>query len=407
MSPSTNSNMPLSREDLIKLKHSIEPNDYQVVAAGNSNLLVIRSPQEYPDIVNDLESLINKFDMRDVDQADQVCIIGDAEVVGVSIEAIKSLMDRRIEDDEQIATDLEEKLSEPYDTLSFHSDDDPFKILRLGIRIPGSLEDFKPQQLRETLFSKIKDLPRESEIVYLIAKDGYLRLSGKEFYKYLGDFLREHSDKNREMKDEFLDIAKGTLANHFVGKGPETEISITGKQEQLNNYLDVPERSIEVENTEDIKKKIEVDGAKEIAALLQLEQETAIQIPEPEPALTSVEPKPISSPEIKLETKLESKLSESGFQIVSGIMLSGVDVVANTQENVDKKLFFSFMPQFDFRKALALEKAIEQHTPGLGIIIGSKDDVDTKLFVIGKNIVLTDIDTILNTDFLNRPEDQQ
>jgi hypothetical protein len=175
--------MPLTREELIKLKHQIEPNDYRVVESGQQRILVIRTEREFPDIVNDLEVLINKFDNRDTTDLSQALIIGEEEVVGIPLDAIDSLLERRMEDDERIAEDLGEKLIEPYTTLLFESENDPMKTLRLAIRVAGNLEDFKPQQLSEILFSKIKSLPRHSEVVYLIAEDGFIRLSGNEFYR--------------------------------------------------------------------------------------------------------------------------------------------------------------------------------------------------------------------------------
>jgi len=98
--------------------------------------------------------------------------------------------------------------------------------------------------------------------------------------------------------------------------------------------------------------------------------------------------------------QLQDKLTDSGYDLIHVVEIPGVDIVSNNPESIIKRIFFSYMPKFDLKKAMALERSLERFSPDLCVLIGSKDDTDSKLFIVGKNIILSDMDTVLNTDFL-------
>jgi hypothetical protein len=432
--------MPLTKEELIKLKHQIDANDYRLVEHGNARILVIRSALEFPDIVNDLEIMINRFDIRDTNQLSSACIIGDAEVVGVGIDAIESLMKRRIEDDEIIAAHLAEKLDDPYSTLLFDSDDDPLKVLRLGIRVPGKLEEFKPQELQENLFLKIKNVPHNGEIIYLITEDGYVRISGKDFYSQLKEFLHEHPEINQELATELVDTARDDIAEYFLSKESEDIDIEPGRQEQLNAFIQGPTEEIEKENIKgdkEIEKQIEKPKAGKQTTKEILKKDEPIDNFLEDSAASNEETIDKELPDTELEISIDSherfkkiesqsdkdylkswpsqeifldefkeKLVSSGYLIVSGIEIPGVDVVADKPHSLIRKVFFCYMPNFEFKKAMAFERSLTRFSSELGIIIGSKMDTDLKLFIVGKNVLLTDYDTILNSEYLRHIEDQ-
>ena len=97
---------------------------------------------------------------------------------------------------------------------------------------------------------------------------------------------------------------------------------------------------------------------------------------------------------------LQGKLSETGFTIIHGMDIPSVDVVANNRERIIGQVFFSYMPGFHLKKALELERTLNKYSPDLCIIIGAVEDTDIKLFTVGKNVLLVDIDMLLKTDFL-------
>lgn len=425
--------MPLNRDELIKLKHQIEPMDYLVVESGHERILVIRTEREFPDLVNDLECMINKLDIRDTNELSHALIIGEEEVVGVPLKAIEALIERRMEEDERIATDLSEKLIEPYTTLLFESENDPIKTLRLGIRVAGNIGDFKPQQLPEMLFSKIKSLPRRSEVIYLIADDGYIRLSGTEFYRRLGEFLKANPNINKELAKEFIYLTRGKLADYFIEKGLDDDVLSQGRQENINQYLtteasqpssEPPTTKIaedkDVEITEELPEpaqreasEVEAEVEGEVEAEVGSESVKEEQLKQSEKSMVE---RLGAQTDIKTETKsdtdqswpsstsfiikLQEKLSETGFEVVHGLEIPGSDIVANNPDSIINRVFFCYMPEFNLKKALALERSINRYSPELSIIIGASDDPDLRLFAVGKNILITDIDTILNTNLL-------
>lgn len=452
--------MPLTREELIRLKHQIEPNDYRVVESGMERILVVRSQREFPDIVNDLDCLINKLDIRDTNELNIALIIGEEEVVGVPLQAIDSLITRRTEEDEQIAIDLGEKLIEPYTTLLFESENDPLKTLRLGIRVRGQLKDFKAQELPEILFSKIKSLPRHSEVVYLIAEDGYIRLSGTEFYRRLREFLKENPNKNKELAKEFIYMTRGRLADHFVDDDSIENLFETSKQENINNFVseidatqhedlgeqeqkqkqeqkpepieisktpseqDVsetgthkeigepePESEPELEEKPEEKperelKEMPVPGWKaEIMQVTNVKPEIEVghkQVPEPETEVTKQGASPT-----QFLTMLQEKLPEVGMEQITRVEIPGVDLAVNNPGSFISRIFFTYMPDFNLQKALTLERSIEKFSPELSILVTAPgvDIPEMKLFVVGKNILIVDVDKLLNTDFLIRIEE--
>ena len=70
------------------------------------------------------------------------------------------------------------------------------------------------------------------------------------------------------------------------------------------------------------------------------------------------------------------------------------------------RVFFSYMPKFNFKKALDLERSLNRFDPELCVIIGAADDTDLILFSVGKYVAIADIDTIINTDYLIHLEEQ-
>jgi hypothetical protein len=456
--------MPLTREELIRLKHQIEPNDYRVVESGMERILVVRSPREFPDIVNDLDCLINKLDIRDTNELNNALIIGEEEVVGVPLQAIDSLITRRAEEDEQIATDLGEKLIEPYTTLLFESENDPLKTLRLGIRIRGLLKDFKAQELPEILFSKIKSLPRHSEVVYLIAEDGYIRLSGTEFYRRLREFLKEYPNKNKELAKEFIYMTRGRLADHFVDDDTLENLFETSKQENINTFVsEIEATPHEALATQEKKQKQEQTPEPIEISKIPFEQEvsetgTSKEIveqvselePQSEPELEEkskeksereLKEMPIPGwkaeitqvtnekpemevdhkqvPEVEPEetkqgaspsqflTMLLEKLPTVGMEQIPKVEIPGVDLAVNNPGSFVSRIFFTYMPDFSLQKALTLERSIERFSPELSILVTDPgvDIPEMKLFVVGKNILIVDIDKLFNTDFLIRIEE--
>jgi len=136
-----------------------------------------------------------------------------------------------------------------------------------------------------------------------------------------------------------------------------------------------------------------------------LESERSIMIPKKEP-ISGLESKKTNTqsedwPDITIfKNNLKAKLNEFGFEIIDGVDVAGVDIVANNPQSIINKIFFTYMPTFDLKKAMELNRSLERFTNELCVIIGPIEDTDLKLFKVGKQVVLVDLDTLNNTDFL-------
>jgi hypothetical protein len=336
----------------------------------------------------------------------------------------------------------------------------------LGIRIRGQLKDFKAQEMPEILFSKIKSLPRHSEVVYLIAEDGYIRLSGTEFYRRLREFLKENPNKNKELAKEFIHITRGRLADHFVDDDTLENLFETSKQENINTFVseieatqhealatqekeqkqeqkqeqkpepieisktplgqevsktgtskEIVESEPEPQSEPELEEKSEEKPERELkempipgwkAEITQVTNEKPEmevdhkQVPEVEPEDTMQGASPT-----QFLTMLLEKLPTVGMEQIPKVEIPGVDLAVNNPGSFISRIFFTYMPDFNLQKALTLERSIERFSPELSILVTDPgvDIPEMKLFVVGKNILIVDIDKLFNTDFLIRIEE--
>jgi hypothetical protein len=63
------------------------------------------------------------------------------------------------------------------------------------------------------------------------------------------------------------------------------------------------------------------------------------------------------------------------------------------------------MPKFDFKRAMVLERSLNKYPNEICVLIGSKEDYDLKLFIVGKNLLLVDPEIVLTTNYLKNLED--
>jgi hypothetical protein len=267
-------------------------------------------------------------------------------------------------------------------------------------------------------------------------------LSGKEFYRKLRKFLSENPNKNKKLADEFIGMARGKIAEYFVGddlkKINKTLYGESQKiQEPINKYVEIkqvssivqPEPEVEAisdnivepieveidtdqmsssdESTMDTSEELakELDGDSDSTSISNLDSTKSDLSLE-----TTSEHKPASSKRWPTLTsfmiKLQGKLSESGFEIIRGVVIPGIDLAANNPESFIKRVFFCYMPRFDNEKAMNIERSLERFTPELCILIGPSEDTDLRLFAVGKNMAIVDFNKILNTDYIIHLEDQ-
>lgn len=174
---------PLTIDELVKLNFKLNPYEYTIYTKGLDRILIIKSPNAVPDIINDLEYMVEKIENSDLEEATAACLLGSAESTNISLSILWSLIDRRKEHDQNIVKKLSEHINRSYGTMLFTADDDPNGMMRLAIRLPVPVrlitEDNLPGLLSDT------DIPRQGEVVYIIGDDGFKRFNGKKFFKVI------------------------------------------------------------------------------------------------------------------------------------------------------------------------------------------------------------------------------
>jgi len=100
-------------------------------------VLVVRTPGEEPDVVNDLESAVEYLSPGDV-QVEHCLLVGEKRVTAVSVTPLRELMEQRLRLDHQVATHLRTQIPGDRGHIVYRSPQDPLKMTRLGVRIQKS-----------------------------------------------------------------------------------------------------------------------------------------------------------------------------------------------------------------------------------------------------------------------------
>ncbi|MDI6707626.1 MAG: hypothetical protein QME47_00815 [Candidatus Thermoplasmatota archaeon] len=172
-------NLPLPEHELVKFRKELKPYEYKIVEEGSKKILVASTPNVYPDIVNDLENIVEKVDSEDAKNLTNVCIIGEREVLGVDTRLLEALLIKRKKSDDAIVARLRKKLNTNLRELSFEDKDDVHKIKRLALKIPDDANNYK-EYLWE--FSQVD---KDAKIIYIIGNNNYVRMTGEHFYELL------------------------------------------------------------------------------------------------------------------------------------------------------------------------------------------------------------------------------
>jgi hypothetical protein len=380
MMPESPNPPPISPDELIKIKHDLEPGSYQRVEVPGAIVLVIRSGMDYPDIVNDVEAISDELEPEEIDGLTDVCIVGDLEIVGIKLEVINTIMEKRMGEDAKIVEDLYNKLQKDYDILLFESEHDAHKKLRLGIRVPMDIKSLKSTHLPEIL-TRI-DLPaRKARVVYIIADDDYLRFYGKKFYQELTEFAAEQTPRTIEEEQDIQNQVRSGMADHFV----------EDEEEETTFQKTIPDIEEDIENAKPEEEPSEV-----------------IQEPESEVEEVALAAPPSSKPQVDepvsprpeheaVETSrvvdiLRSTLNKQGFSI-STEEIENIDIIANPGEELgdfkrETQIIIKYIENPSLRDLINFEKLIDTFEVNYGILVTPNPTPDAKIFTVGKKLLV-------------------
>lgn len=173
------SGLPLPEYELVSLRKELGHYEYKVVEKGDKKILLINTPNIYPDLVNDLEIIVEKIDERDAENLTHICIIGEREALGVDTKILEALLIKRKKHDDVIVAKIRKKIDTNFKELSFEDEDDVYKIARLAFKIPADANNYKDY------LWKFSDMPRDAKVVYLVGDNNYVRIAGNRFYELL------------------------------------------------------------------------------------------------------------------------------------------------------------------------------------------------------------------------------
>jgi hypothetical protein len=171
--------LPLPEQELFKLRSKLRYYECKIIEKEDSKILVVSTPNIYPDLVNDLENIVYEVDESEAKNLTHICIIGEREALGVDPRILEALLIKRKKQDDTIVARVRKKLNDDFKELSFEDDYDVYKISRLAIKIPNDANNYK-----EYIW-KFNNVAKDAKIVYLIGDNNYVRLSGARFYELL------------------------------------------------------------------------------------------------------------------------------------------------------------------------------------------------------------------------------
>lgn len=388
MMPESPNPPPIPPEQLIKLKHKLEPGEFERVEAPGTIILVIRSGMDYPDIVNDVESISDELEVVDIDGLTDVCIMGNLEIIGIKLDVITTMIEKRVEEDDKIVEDLRKKLESEFGVLLFESEHDPHNKLRLAIQVPMDFKTLKSKNLPE-LLAKIEFPARKAQIVYIIAEDDYLRFYGKKFYTEIIEYVAEQTPRTIEEEQVIQKQVKGGIADHFVEDQREEE---SGFQTSITEITEKDEESPEPEERVEAPSIAATEPDQEPSAPEPLTDDappSLARLPEPAAPPEKVE----EYREIDLEQVLDQitrKFNEKGYTI-SNETIQYVDLIV-TQTNEEgqplhgKKFFISVLNVPKLRDLINFEKIVAKYKIELGLVITPNPIPEAKIFAVGKKL---------------------
>ncbi len=178
---------PFTPNEFLKIRATLAPGQWVVIEDRGSKVLVMRSGDEYPDMVSEVERFGPLLAVDDPTTLTHACIVGVRDVVGIPVELIDTIMEKRDEEDKELADELRANLPEPLEPVLFEKEHDFTKIKRMAIRVACSTDQLKAGDLG-TIFKDV-DMPDGFNLAYVITDDGFSIFAADDFMNMVGGDL--------------------------------------------------------------------------------------------------------------------------------------------------------------------------------------------------------------------------
>lgn len=167
---------------------------------GGQAVLVARVPRTEPDLIEDVERVVEHAHPDHVHEADQCLLVGTERIHGVPMTPLKSLMADRVAFDRRQCSTLRTQLADTRIHTLYRAPDDPQRRLRLALRVPGEHVTDVDEDDLDLFVDRLGPLLDVGELdglhcVYVIANRDDVRLEADAF---LADLLEKWRDPDRQ-----------------------------------------------------------------------------------------------------------------------------------------------------------------------------------------------------------------
>lgn len=163
-------------------------------------VLVARVPREEPDLIQDVEHVVEHAHPDHVEEADQCLLVGTRAIHGVPMTPLRSLMADRVAFDRRQCAMLRTQLPDAPSHTRYRAPDDPQRRLRLALRVPGDHVADADEEALDVFVDRLGPLLEVGELdglhcVYVIASQDDVRLEADTF---LTDLLERWQAPERQ-----------------------------------------------------------------------------------------------------------------------------------------------------------------------------------------------------------------
>lgn len=183
----------MNDEKFFELRQKMKDYDYRILDGEGDRVLAVRSPNKYPDIVNDVERLVERIKINDVKHLTNVCLVGEEEVLDVQPKIVGLLVRTRKNHDDRIVEKMRKQLGVNKSTI-FTDENDVYKLRRFAFRMPAGVDEY------HGFIKKTPMPPEDVSIIYIIGNDDYVRIMADDFVK----LLRSKEECVDRMKENFV-----------------------------------------------------------------------------------------------------------------------------------------------------------------------------------------------------------
>jgi len=183
----------MNDEKFFELREKMKDYEYRCIDDEGGRVLAVRSPDKYPDIVNDVERLVERIKISDAKTLINVCLVGEKEILNVQPKIIELLVRNRKKYDDSIVEKMKKQLGMNENTI-FIDENDVHKLRRFMFRMPADVDEYPG------FIKKIPMPPEDVSIIYLIGNDDYVRIMADDFVK----LLRSKEECIDRIKERFV-----------------------------------------------------------------------------------------------------------------------------------------------------------------------------------------------------------